>query len=153
MSNYYTSAITYGNQILYRGISNGQQVKRKVAYKPILYLPSKKVTEWKTLHGEYVEPMKFENIREARDFVKRYAEVDNFKIYGNTMYQYALIAEQHPEEIIDWKYEHLCIANVDIEVGSENGFPEPKTASEPITAITVKFSNDPKYYTFGCGVY
>ena len=144
MSNYY---------ILYRGISNGVPVKRKVAYKPILYLPSKKVTEWKTLHGEYVEPMKFENIREARDFVKRYAEVDNFKIYGNTMYQYALIAEQHPEEIIDWKYEHLCIANVDIEVGSENGFPEPKTASEPITAITVKFSNDPKYYTFGCGVY
>jgi len=153
MSNYYTSAITYGNQILYRGISNGVPVKRKVAYKPILYLPSKKVTEWKTLHGEYVEPMKFENIRDARDFVKRYAEVDNFKIYGNTMYQYALIAEQHPEEIIDWKYEHLCIANVDIEVGSENGFPEPKTASEPITAITVKFSNDPKYYTFGCGVY
>ena len=153
MSNYYTSAITFGNQILYRGISNGQQVKRKVAYKPTLYLPSKKATEWKTLHGEYVEPMKFENIREARDFVKRYAEVDNFKIYGNTMYQYALIAEQHPEEIIDWKYEHLCIANVDIEVGSENGFPEPKTASEPLTAITVKFSNDPMYYTFGCGVY
>ena len=93
MSNYYTSAITFGNQILYRGISNGVPVKRKVAYKPILYLPSKKVTEWKTLHGEYVEPMKFENIRDARDFVKRYAEVDNFKIYGNTMYQYALIAE------------------------------------------------------------
>ena len=153
MSNYYTSAIAYGNHILYRGISNGQQVKRKIAYEPTLYLPSKKQTGWTTLHGEPVEPMKFENIREARDFVKRYAEVDNFKIYGNTMYQYALIAEQHPEEIIDWNYEHLCIANLDIEVGSENGFPEPKTASEPLTAITVKFSNDPKYYTFGCGVY
>ena len=63
MSNYYTSAITFGNHILYRGISNGQQVKRKVAYKPTLYLPSKKVTEWKTLHGEYVDPMQFENIR------------------------------------------------------------------------------------------
>jgi DNA polymerase elongation subunit (family B) len=153
MSKYYTSAIAYGNQILYRGISNGQQVKRRIPYKPTLYLPSKKQTNWKTLHGEPVEPMQFEGIREARDFVKRYSEVDNFKIYGNTMYQYAFIAENHPEEIIDWNYSDLCIANLDIEVGSENGFPEPKTASEPLTAITVKFSNDEKYYTFGCGVY
>ncbi len=141
MSNYYTSAITFGNHILYRGISNGQQVKRKVAYKPTLYLPSKKATEWKTLHGEYVDPMKFESIREARDFVKRYAEVDNFKIYGNTMYQYALISEQHPEEIIDWKYEHLCIANVDIEVGTiECHRPSTSSTYEKFSNISISTS-------------
>lgn len=153
MSKYYTSAIAYGDNILYRGIHNGQRVTRKVPYQPILYLPAKKQTDWSTLHGEPVEPMKFEGIREARDFIKRYAEVDNFKIYGNNMFQYTFISENNPEEIIDWKYSDICIANLDIEVGSENGFPEPKTASEPITAITVKFSNDDKYYTFGCGVY
>jgi len=153
MSKYYTNVIAYGNNILYRGVNNGERVKKKISYQPTLYLPAKKQTGWSTLHGEPVEPMKFEGIREARDFAKRYSEVDNFKIYGNTMYQYTYICENHPEEIIDWKYSDLCIANLDIEVGSDNGFPHPKTASEPITAITVKFSNDEKYYTLGCGVY
>ena len=64
-----------------------------------------------------------------------------------------MIAENHPEEIIDWNIDNICVANLDIEVGSENGFPEPRTATEPITAITIKFSTDEKYYVFGCGDY
>ena len=41
------------------------------------------------------------------------------------------------------------MANIDIEVGSENGFPEPDVAEEPITAITYK--QGAKFIVFACG--
>lgn len=125
----------------------------KIQYSPTLFLPSKKKTEWSTLYGEPLEPMKFDTMREARDFVRRYDGVENFTIYGNTRYEYAFIAENHPEETIDWQLENLCIGNLDIEVGSENGFPEPKYANEPLTAITIHLSNTNKYHVFACGDY
>lgn len=150
---YYTNVLCYGSNILYRGVENGRRVRNKIQYSPTLFLPTKKSTEWKTLHGELLEPISFETIREARDFVKKYEGVENFKIFGNNRYEYAMIAQSHPEEMIDWKIDDICVANLDIEVGSENGFPEPRTATEPITAIAIKFSDDVNYHVFGCGDY
>lgn len=125
----------------------------KVAYSPTLFLPAKKKTDWTNLYGEYLEPMKFESMRESRDFVKRYNGVENFTIYGNTRYEYAFIAENHSEETIDWNIDEICIGNLDIEVGSENGFPEPKYANEPLTAITLHLSSTNIYHVFACGDY
>jgi DNA polymerase elongation subunit (family B) len=95
--------------------------------------------------------MTFDTIREARDFVKRYEEVANFKIYGNTRYEYAFIADTF-RGVIDWDISQLHIAFIDIEVGSENGFPNPYKATEPITAIGIhKLGGKTKVY--GCGSY
>ena len=149
--NYYTNVASVGNNILYRGVKEGRRVKYKIAYTPTLFLPSKKPTKFTTLDGEYLEPMKFENIREARDFVKRYEEVQNFKIYGNNSYAYAFIADEQ-KGMVDWKIEDLSIAVIDIEVGSENGFPDPYQANEPITAICIKYLNG-QTTVFGCGDY
>ena len=93
MTKFYTNVLCVGNNILYRGVKDGRRIKLKIAYEPTLYLPSKKPTQFKSLLGEYLEPMKFENIRECRDFNKRYEEVGNFKIYGNSNYPYAFIAD------------------------------------------------------------
>jgi DNA polymerase elongation subunit (family B) len=151
---YYTNVVCYGNNILYRGIdANGRRVSKKIDYSPTLFLMSKKTTPWKTLHGEQLEPKLFDSLRKARDFVKEFNNVDNFEIYGNNKFEYPFITEQHPEEVIDWKVSDLCIANIDIEVGSENGFPEPRTAKEPLTAITIRFSNEGVYHVFGIGDY
>lgn len=149
--NYYTNVASVGNNILYRGVKNGRRVKYKIAYTPTLFLPSNKQTKFTTLNGEYLEPMKFESIREARDFVKRYDEVQNFKIYGNNSYAYSFIADEQ-KGMVDWKIEDLSIAVIDIEVGSENGFPDPYQANEPITAICVKYLNG-QTVVFGCGDY
>ena len=151
MSKFYTNVIAFGNYILYRGVSNGQRKKLKVSYTPTLYLPSKKPTEYKALNGNYLEPMKFESIREARDFCKRYAEVANFEIYGNTNYQYAFIADEQ-KGMIDWNIDDISIAVIDIEVGSSNGFPDPYLANEPITAIAIKYLKGDTV-VFGCGDY
>ena len=151
MSKYYTNVVVQGNNILYRGVQNGRRVRMKIQYSPTLFLPSKKPTEFKTLFGENLEPMRFESIRESRDFVKRYEGVDNFKIYGNDRYEYAFIADEFKGQI-DSDIKDLNIAIVDIEVGSENGFPDPYKVTEPITAIAVyQLNGDINVY--GCGDY
>ena len=151
MSKYYTNVACIGNNILYRGVKEGRRVKLKVAYTPTLFLPSKKETAYKSLEGDFLEPMKFESVREARDFIKRYDEVTNFKIFGNSSYQYAFIADEQ-KGMVDWKMEDLSVAILDIEVGSENGFPDPYLANEPITAIAIKYING-AMTVFACGDY
>jgi DNA polymerase elongation subunit (family B) len=151
MTNYYTNVASVGNNILFRGVKNGRRVKLKIGYSPTLFLPSKKPTQFKTLEGEYLEPMKFETIREARDFVKRYEEVSNFKIYGQTRYEYAFIADEN-QGMVDWNMDDISVAICDIEVGSENGFPDPYLANEPITAICTTFLKGATT-VFGCGDY
>ena len=148
---YYTNVASVGNNILYRGVRDGRRVKLKVQYQPTLFVPSNKPTPFKTLHGEHLEPMKFEGIREARDFSKRYSEVSNFKIYGNTSFQYAFIADEH-KGMIDWNMDEISVAIIDIEVGSENGFPDPYLANEPITAICLNYIKGDTV-VFGCGDY
>ena len=74
MTNYYTNVAAVGNNILYRGIKDGRRVKLKLAYTPTLFLQSNKNTKYKSLIGEALEPMKFESMREARDFIKKYNE-------------------------------------------------------------------------------
>jgi len=46
------------------------------------------------------------NIRDCRDFVKQYDEVQGFKIYGNQKYEYAFIADRFPNEV-DWDLDYL----------------------------------------------
>ena len=146
---YYTNIQVYGDKVLYRGVKDGRRINLEIKYAPTLFLPSKKVTKFKNLHGDYLEPMKFDGIRDAKNFFKKYDGVDNFKIYGQDRFQYSFIADQHPDDI-DWDISNLSIAVIDIEVGSENGFPEPQKASEPITAIAIRQLNG-GMSVYGCG--
>ncbi len=148
---YYTNISVQGNNILYRGVNNGRRVNKKIEYSPTLFLPTNKNTPWKTLFGESLESKKFETIRDARDFIKCYEGVENFKIYGNDRYEYAFIADNHHGQI-EWDIKELSIVFVDIEVGSENGFPDPYKATEPITAIAVRQLNG-GITVYGCGDY
>ena len=149
--NYYTNVAAVGNNIFYRGVKDGRRIKLKIAYEPTLFLRSNKTTTFKSLEGVYLEPMKFESMREARDFVKRYDEVQGFEVYGNSSYQYAFIADEQ-RGMVEWSMEELSIAIIDIEVGSENGFPDPYQANEAITAIAVRQLNGGTT-VYGCGEY
>ena len=148
---FYTNVQNWAGKIYYRGIdSNGKHFKKKLDYYPTLYINSPEPTEYKSLEGQYLAPIEPGTIRECRDFIKKYEGVDNFKIFGNTNYHYTFIADTFPDQL---KYDlsTITIANIDIETGSENGFPNPETAPEPVTAITVSFEGT--YYVFGCGEY
>ncbi len=150
MNKFYTNVLCVGNHILYRGVDNGRRVRLKVSYTPRMFLlaDTKKNNLWKTLQDQPLEEVKFDSIRECRDFIKRYDEVDNFKIYGNTRYEYAFIADEF-KGMVEWDQSKINIAVIDIEVGSENGFPDPYKANEPITAISIKKLNG-EMKVYGC---
>jgi DNA polymerase elongation subunit (family B) len=151
-SNFYTNVQCFGNHILYRGIKDGKRVKERVDYSPSLYVPSKRITNFTSLEGVYLDQKTFETIRESRDYIKQFESVQNVpKIYGQTRFEYAFIADQH-RGMVDYEQDKISIAVVDIEVGSENGFPDPYEANEPITAICIKYINGDTY-VFGCGIY
>ena len=71
-------------------------------------------------------------VRECREFIKRYDGVDNFKIYGNDRYIYQYISEKYPEEEIKFDTSKIKISTIDIEVKSENGFPDVESAAEEV---------------------
>jgi DNA polymerase elongation subunit (family B) len=151
-NNFYTSVQSFSNYILYRGIKDGKRVKERIDYSPSLFLPSKRITNYTNLEGEYLEQKIFPDIKRAREFIKQFDGVSNAsKIYGQTRYEYAYIADEY-SKTINFDFDKVSIAVVDIEVGSENGFPDPYEANEPITAIAVSYLNG-KTYVFGCGIY
>jgi DNA polymerase elongation subunit (family B) len=151
-NSFYTNVQCFGNAILFRGILDGKRVKQKIDYSPSLFLLTNRETEYKTLNGQHLQQKIFGNIREAKEYVKQFENVSNApEIYGNQAYQYAYIAEQH-RGMIEWDIDKLSIAIIDIEVGSENGFPDPYLANEQITAIALRYLNG-KTYVFGCGDY
>jgi len=143
---FYTNFIRVGNSIHVRGYKDGKRFHDKIEYSPTLYLPSQKPTEYKTLDGQYVSPVLQGSMRDANDFICQYEDVSNFKFYGSTNYPYVYINEVYQGKI-DYDVSMIRVANIDIEVGSENGFPQPASAAEPITAITVKLANH--FYVFG----
>ena len=144
---FYTHFSKLGNHILVRGYNNGKRFNDKVEYNPTLYLQHK-AGDYRTLDGQSLAPVSQGTMRDATEFMKRYEDVDNFKVYGSTNFPYVYINEAYPGKV-DYDPSQIKIANIDIEVGSENGFPEPESASEPITAITFKIAGH--LYVFGCG--
>lgn len=147
---FYTNCAVIGNTILYRGIENGERVKEKVDFKPTLFLPSNKPTKYKTLDGQYCDKIQFADIKEARDFVKQYTEVDGFKFFGNTRWVYVHLSDAFPNPV-EFDQTKIVVANIDIETAKENGYGTVENPSEEITAITVKAHG--RFYVFGCGVY
>jgi len=146
---FYTHVAVKGSNILYRGYENGKRVAQKVAYSPTLFVPAKgKPTEWKTLDGKPVEPFKPGSIRDANDFIKEYRGVSGFEIYGNSQWLYQYIGDEFPAEV-EYTPAQLKTAFIDIETESEAGFPNIKTATERVNAITVKCGD--KCFVFGLG--
>lgn len=152
MADFYTNVQSFGNNILYRGIVDGKRVNQRIEYSPSMYFLSKKPTEFKTLTGEYLFKKQFDDIRETREYIKKFDGVHGApKVYGNNRFEYAFIADQH-SDMVEWDQEKVVIGVIDIEVGSENGFPDPYLANEPITAICLKYING-STMVFGCGDY
>lgn len=134
---FYTSVARYGTNILYRGYSNGKPIALKEKFKPTLFLRSNEPeATWKNLEGESVAPLQFEDMSEASDFVRRYENVDSFDVYGMNNFIYQYITNKFPDDI-EFNYSDINIMNIDIEVQSDDGFPEPDYANYPVISIAL----------------
>lgn len=146
----YTSVEIDKNKVCYRGRDkDGREIRKQISYSPSLFVPGNdKNTVFRTFDGQPVGRIRFESIREARNYIKKYSEIDNFTFYGNTNFQYTFISDRFPKDI-EWDSKIISVWKLDIEVGSDNGFPDPAYANEEITAITIKTNTD--VVCFGCG--
>jgi DNA polymerase elongation subunit (family B) len=145
---FYTNVAIRGNRILHRGYENGQPFTEEEAYKPSLFVLSKRSQTWRTLDGKYVEPIVFDSIDSAREFTDKYSDVKSYPIYGNTDYLYQFIGEEYSDEI-NYSMDQMRIAYIDIETESEEGFPNITTANEKVNVITLICGT--KKYTFALG--
>jgi DNA polymerase elongation subunit (family B) len=149
---FYTTISRYGNNLLYRGYEDGHRVKRKIPFKPTLYVKGKGNSKFHALDGTNVDAIKLANMREAKEFCEKYDQIENFTIYGNTNYIAQFIAEEFPGEI-KFDRNKIRIHNIDIEVSSDSGFPEPAKAEHPITSICIYDNIIDTYYVWALGDY
>lgn len=149
MSEFYTNVSVYGNSVLVRGFDEtGERVQRKKTYEPYLFIKaSGAVSPYADIHGETVKRIDFSNIREAKDFIKKYEDIDGMRVYGYDRWPYMFIYDHYKNMQPDTS--KINVVYLDIEVASDDGFPEPEKAEKEVTAITIRRRN--LTVVIGCG--
>ena len=148
---FYTNVQLVGDNFLVRGYENGKHFMTREKFYPTLFVPAKKKTKYKTLTGDYVEPVNPGTVRESREFIKRYDGVENFSVYGNDRYIYQYISEMYPAEEIKFDISKIKLTTLDIEVKSENGFPDVESCAEEILLISIQDYTTKQIRTWGQG--
>ena len=146
---FYTNVQLIGNQFLVRGVDNGERYQHRDEFFPTLFVKSKKNTKYKTLSGESVDSIKPGTVRDCRDFYKKYEDVDGFEIYGNDRYIYQYISEKYPQDEVKFDISKIKLVTLDIEVASEQGFPDVESCVEQILAITIQDYTTKQIITWG----
>lgn len=152
MANFYTNVTRHKSFILYRGIENGKRVQRKSKYGPTLFVATNKPSKWKSIEGKPVAPITFESMWDCKQWVDENSGISGRHIYGNTRHVAGYINDYFPGNI-EFDRNLINVTSLDIEVASDDGFPEPEQASKEVTAITIKNNIDNTYYVWGLGVY
>lgn len=147
---YYTNIVRRGDRLLIRGVRNGEEVRDKVRYEPTLYIEHHKDYGYKSLYGKSLKPIEFSNMNEAWEFSAEHKD-SNLKVYGFPRFESQYSLENFGDAVTKWDKKDLRIFNIDIEVFSNEGFPEAKDAAYPVTAICIHDSKVDKFVTFGHG--
>jgi DNA polymerase elongation subunit (family B) len=146
---FYTNVQLIGNQFLVRGYENGKRFENRDEFFPTLFIKTKKESKYKTLSGENVEPIQPGTVKDCREFYSKYDSVDGFEIYGNDRYIYQYISEKYSEDEIKFDISKIKLVTLDIEVASEEGFPDVESCSEEILAITIQDYATKKIVSWG----
>lgn len=145
---FYTNVVKIGEKICIRGVKNGKRYSKVVnKYSPTLFITDTTgKSPWKTVDGKPVAPLKFESTAELQTWRQKHEGISGFEVYGYERWVQQWMTENFPEEVqVD--YDQFNTAFIDIEVSSDEGFPEANKAAFPIVAITV-YLND-VYYVWG----
>jgi DNA polymerase elongation subunit (family B) len=146
---WYTNVQLIGNHFLVRAYEDGKHIEFREEFNPTLFVKSKKESKYRTLSGEVVDAVQPGTVRDCREFLKKYENVDGFEIYGNERYIYQYISEKYSEEEIKFDINKIKLVTIDIEVASENGFPDVESCSEEILAITIQDYATKKIVSWG----
>ncbi len=151
MSIFYTNFTKRGDHILFMGYKDATRIKRKIKYKPSLFVKSPKPTKYMSHDNSiWLDKIQFNSIGEAYEFIEQYKEVPDYQIYGMRTFEYACIADIFPTEI-EYNYSNIRIFYFDIETTCETGFPNMHTYDQQIISIACHSNN--KYTVFGLSDY
>jgi DNA polymerase elongation subunit (family B) len=147
---FFTDVNQSGNDILVRGYEDGRRIEEAVKYKPFVFIPSNRPSTYKTLEGHGVEKVTFNSIGAAHKYLKDYEGVENFKIYGQTSWDYLYIWDKYRGEI-EYDPKQISVVILDIETDSKGGFGDIVAADRAVTAITIRKNG--KSVVFGTKCY
>jgi len=148
---FYTNVQMVGDNFLIRGYEDGKHFATREKFSPTLFVNSKRKSKYKTLTGKSVEPIKPGGVRDCREFIKKYSEVENFEVYGNERFIYQYISDKYSENEVKFDIEKIKLVTLDIEVKSEHGFPDVESAAEEILLISIQDYTTKQILTWGLG--
>jgi len=148
---FYTNVQMVGDNFLVRGYEDGKHFATREKFYPTLFVDSKRKTKYKTLDGLPVEPIEPGTVRDCREFIKKYNDVENFNVYGNERFIYQYISDKYPETELKFDIEQIKLTTIDIEVKSEYGFPDVESCAEEILLITLQDYTTKQIRTWGLG--
>lgn len=137
---FYTDVNIFKNNILLRGYENNERIHETIPYKPYLFIKSNKESEYKNIYGDSLSKIDFDSIYQAKQFRNSYKQTANFEIYGMDRFVYPFISDNYTGTI-HYDASLIKIMYIDIEVDTENGFPDIEAANRHITAITYRIGN------------
>ena len=171
MNKFYTNVSLYKDNLIVRGYENGIEYQNRIAVEPHLYIDDPTgQSEWRTINGKPVIKKKFPNITGDPEKRKREGKKEDgvpegimawrtknenkINMYGlqtsKSWYYiyYDYLSSTYPDQV---KYDpsKICVANIDIEVAADEGFPDIELAEKPVTAIAVQVGK--KVIVLGCG--
>jgi DNA polymerase elongation subunit (family B) len=138
--------------ILLRGYEYNKKITEKIKYEPTLYVSTNRPTTWKALDGTPVSEVNFDSMRSATEWVKTNKDTAGRHIFGNNRYISTFINDYFPGQI-EFDRNKINVTTIDIEVASDDGFPEPDKAENPVISIATKNNIDNTYHVWGLGEY
>jgi DNA polymerase elongation subunit (family B) len=144
---FYTNVARYGNSLLYRGYKNGHRFEDRIKFGPTLYQKDINGTAY-ALDGTRVSPKLFDKMSQVKEYEQQYGGINAKELYGNKNYVVQYLQEKFPDNI-EFDRDRINVSTIDIEVASDDGFPEPEFAEYPVISITIKNNIDDIYYIWG----
>lgn len=147
MSKFYTNVFLRGNKVYVRGYENGKAFQKYEYYKPYLFVDDKN-GDYKTVDKKPTSKVDFNSISDAKEFVKKYKDIQNFNYYGLENFQYLYIYDNYSGDV-EYNPSTMSVVSLDIECIADQGFPNIQLADKEITAITIR--KNKLNMVFGCG--
>lgn len=153
---FYTSVARKSNNILYRGIKDGEDVYQSVRFEPTLYC---RCAQEKATHEDFfggpVRERTFDTIYDMQKFIKTYGDIPG-EIWGNKNPVPQFIYEKFGSTI-EYNKNWIRGAYIDIEVLTreyvngvwvDGGFPKAEEAKFPVNAICQYDTGRKRYSVF-----
>lgn len=145
---FYTSVELIKSKLFVKGYDDlGKRFVREFYYRPYLFIPTKdKNSKFSSVHNQPVERMDFQNVYEAREFLRKYKDIEGFNVFGLESFEYNYIYDQYPGTV-QFDIDKIRTGILDIEVDSKQGFPNIDDAVHEVTAITLALKE--RRFVFG----